>query len=96
MSFSCTVVTGTNPCVAFPQGNVKFVDQTAPDSVSISADGGFTFLTLEDDGTPGNGASGASTTIGTPITNDWIRWAEPGSGESWSGPPTAARARRRR
>ena len=84
VSFSCTSVSGTDPCASFPQGNVKFVDQVAPDAVSISADGGFTFLSLDDGGTPGNGSS-ASTALGTPITNDWVRWAQPGSGESWTG-----------
>ncbi len=81
-SFSCTPVSGIDPCVAFPQGNVKFVDQVAPDDVAISADGGFTFLSLGDGGTPGNGSS-ASTALGTPITNDWLVWAQPGTGESW-------------
>jgi hypothetical protein len=83
-SFSCTPVSGTDPCRAFPQGNVKFVDETAPDSVSISADGGFTFLSLEDGGTPGNGAAGGSSAAGTSVTNDWVRWAQPGSGSSWA------------
>jgi hypothetical protein len=83
-SFSCIPVSGTDPCVAFPQGNVKFVDQVAPDDVAISADGGFTFLSLNDGGTPGNGSS-ASTALGTPITNDSVVWAQPGSGESWRG-----------
>jgi hypothetical protein len=61
---------------------VKFVDQVASDGVAISAVGGFTFLSLEDGGTPGSGSSG-STALGTPITNDWLVWAQPGSGESW-------------
>src|SRR5919198_36471 len=29
-SFSCAPVSGTDPCRAFPQGSVKFVDQVAP------------------------------------------------------------------
>jgi hypothetical protein len=82
--FSCTPVSGPDPCRAFPQGNVKFVDQVAPDFVAISADGGFTFLGLEDGGAPGNAAAGGSTAIGTPITSDWISWAQPGSGRSWA------------
>jgi len=85
VSFSCTPLSGTDPCAAFPQGNVNFVDQVAPDSVAISADGGFTFLSLIDGGNPGNGASGGTTTLGTPITNDRITWAQPGSGRSWTG-----------
>jgi hypothetical protein len=83
--FSCTPLSGPDPCRAFPQGNVKFVDQYASDAVAISADGGFTFLTLKDGGTPGNGSAGGTTTLGTPITNDRIGWAQPGSGRSWSG-----------
>ena len=89
VGLSCTPVTGTNPCVAFPQGQtLNFVDHITPDSASISMsapNSTVTFLTLVDDGVPGNAATGQSTATGTAITNDWIRWALPGSGISWTG-----------
>jgi hypothetical protein len=86
VSFSCTAVSGDNPCVAFPQGNVKFADQVADNDVAISADGGFTFLSLVDGGTPGNAAVGTGTTpAGGTATKDSITWAQPGSGRSWTG-----------
>ena len=94
VSVSCTSLStlgGDDPCAEFPQGQMAvFVDHTDGTTfVSISmsdpATLRSTFLTLQDGGTPGNGPTGATTSLGTAITNDWIRWAFPGSGISWTG-----------
>jgi hypothetical protein len=77
---SCTPVTGTDPCAGFPQDEtIYFVDrdgQTPSDAIISTPGPAFavTFLTLHDGGAPGNGATGETTILGTPVTNDWISW----------------------